>query len=82
MHRESESIAHCEERTLVVALGASNLSRGMSRLLQASRCWSSSAVDLVVAADLDSVPDFAALALVAAESVFLAIHNYIWLVRW
>ena len=50
MHRDSESIAHREERTLVVALGASNLSRGMSRLLQASRCCSSSAVDLVVAA--------------------------------
>ena len=50
VHRDSESIAHREERTLVVALGASNLSRGLSRLLQASRCCSSSAVDLVVAA--------------------------------
>ena len=50
MHKDSESIAHHEERTLVVALGASNLSRGMSRLLQASRFCSSSAVDLVVAA--------------------------------
>ena len=50
MHGDSESIAHDEERTLVVALGASNLSRGLSRLLQASRCCSSSAFDLVVAA--------------------------------
>ncbi len=50
MHRDSESIAHDEERKLVVALGASNLSRGLSRLLNASRCCSSSAVDLVVAA--------------------------------
>lgn len=50
MHRDSESIAYDEERTLVVALGASNLSRGLSRLLQASRCCSSSAFDLVVAA--------------------------------
>ena len=50
MYRDSESIAHAEERTLVVALGASNLSRGLFRLLQASRFCSSSAFDLVVAA--------------------------------
>ena len=50
MHRDSESITHDKERKLVVALGASNLSRGLSRLLNASRCCSSSAVDLVVAA--------------------------------
>lgn len=50
MHRDPESITHDEERKLVVALGASNLSRGLSRLLNASRCCSSSAVDLVVAA--------------------------------
>ena len=50
MHRDSESMNHEQERTLVVALGASNLSRGLSRLLKASRCCSSSAVDLVVAA--------------------------------
>ena len=43
-------MTHEEKRTLVVALGASNLSRGLSRLLKASRCCSSSAVDLIVAA--------------------------------
>jgi hypothetical protein len=50
VHKNSESTAHEDQRPIVVALGASNLSRGLSRLLQASRCCSSSAFDLVVAA--------------------------------
>jgi len=50
VHKNSESTAHEDQRSLVVALGASNLFRGLSRLLQASRSCSSSAFDLVVAA--------------------------------
>jgi hypothetical protein len=55
VHKNSESTAHEDQRSLVVALGASNLSRGLSRLLQASRSCSSSAFDLVVAAAGQSV---------------------------
>jgi len=51
VHRDPASITHDdEESNLVVGLGESNLSRGLSRLLHASRCCSSFAVDLVVAA--------------------------------
>ena len=50
VHKSQESTAHEDQRSLVVALGAGNLSRGLSRLLQAARSCSSSAFDLVVAA--------------------------------
>lgn len=45
-----ESTAHEDQRSLVVALGAGNLSRELSRLLQAARYCSSSTFDLVVSA--------------------------------